>query len=761
MNTQSSSRGPYCMAEMKGYNKYFRFKTAECNLRWDIDTGKRWAVDEDLHETYQHEERYKAYQEALLALLSFDEIYDNTNPLDLLEKARILKHRYFPDWWEKALQIFPDMPEKDSFPVDWQERLKHNVLFPQKTGNVSIYGMEHWQSLLETASQIIFLPDSREEFFHDIMTWIEPFYNTHQILIYVNVQESPFTVSEAFARHCLKQAQVPLSAVNFVRDTDSLVGLHRPDILEQVHTPQQSLIVAKGIWNYFSLFRHSIPFLFSFNNREDLAQGILQKAYSPAQPESLHAVIGYQTRPFPQHVSITGQDFTELSLEEFLHGQEPKTISEFLMQKEQKGKTLDLLSHDVHHDSGFFTIQNTGHGTKKVVRVSGPGENRVHLQGIRFDPADFTMTPLRFDMLKVADTIRIEEPGFLSNFSYFFTGNLQQMYNRLAPENEQLPLVDFPFDYMYEQRDGRWVETVPLYRKGCFGVRDDGSLFIGYLTMQKAEFELQGKRFTVPQQAINPGLREDFTLDDAVTVPSDEPVLLFTPSYPQERVGQERVNLVVVNEQILHCINGHDAMIPPVGVVLSLTPAFFEQHFDAITEEHRIHWNITFQEESALKKSALRWLYSGYNILVLNGENLVETQERLERNLQKEGWFVPQSARTQETQIHELTRQPRIVLGTTEQKKVVFLTIDGRTRFSCGATHIESVVYCQHLLQEDGDRLVNLVNLDGGASVLLEAREAGTHMALNFTAPSDLNPAGVIRPNSAFLKIVRTGCHIS
>ena len=141
-------------------------------------------------------------------------------------------------------------------------------------------------------------------------------------------------------------------------------------------------------------------------------------------------------------------------------------------------------------------------------------------------------------------------------------------------------------------------------------------------------------------------------------------------------------------------------------------------------------------------------------MLVLNGENLVETQKKCEQTLRKEGWYLPQSMRTQETQLWGTDRQPRIVLGTTEGGKIILLTISGRTRISCGATHTESVLYCQHLLG-DRDRLVNLINLDGGASVFLEAREAGKRVLLNFPAPSDLNPAGVIRPNIAFLKIVR------
>jgi hypothetical protein len=110
--------------------------------------------------------------------------------------------------------------------------------------------------------------------------------------------------------------------------------------------------------------------------------------------------------------------------------------------------------------------------------------------------------------------------------------------------------------------------------------------------------------------------------------------------------------------------------------------------------------------------------------------------------------------RTQDTGIHNSDRQPRIVLGKTSHGKILLLTISGRTQISCGATLQESVLYCQHLLAQDGDRIVDLVNLDGGASVFLAAIEARQQHVLNFPAPCDLNPAGVTRPNSAVLKLV-------
>jgi hypothetical protein len=108
--------------------------------------------------------------------------------------------------------------------------------------------------------------------------------------------------------------------------------------------------------------------------------------------------------------------------------------------------------------------------------------------------------------------------------------------------------------------------------------------------------------------------------------------------------------------------------------------------------------------------------------------------------------------RTQETQLQDGQRHPRLLLGTTRQGKNLIVAISGRTQISCGATHTESVLYCQQLVPPP-DELLNLINLDGGASVFLEARESGKSALHNFPAPSDLNPAGVVRPNSAVLTI--------
>ncbi len=738
------------MGELKEYRKYFRFTTAEYNLRRDPKDNQRWAFDTDLHRLYQHDERYQAYQEDLLSLLSYDDQYDSSTPLDLLEKARTFKQHYFPEYWEEQMKASCHIraSAEEALTRDWPECVAQNALWPGGAGNVTLHELERWQGLLQQSRRIVFLTDDRCCFLSDLITWVLPFYTHHQIFIYVKEHESPFSVSEAFAGHCLERLGIPLSSVSFVPDADSAPGVRYADVVESFYT-QETCIVAKGIWNYFSLFRSDFPFVFSMDSKEDLARGLLQTAYNPEQPDSLKAIAGYQARPFPQHVSLTGQDFCALSLEEFLNGQTPITLSAFFSRKHQREQTLDILREHVRHYTGFFAIDRENEDVRPVTHAD---ENCVYLQGVRFDAKDFTLTPQYFDRLFTIDTLPEKETGFLTNFSYFFTENLQRKYNRRVPAAEAIPMRNFPFDYRLELCDGGKIETVPLYPKGFFGARKDGSLFIGYLSLTEITFELQEACFTIPQHAVNPALRDDFTLDRTIRISEDEPVYLYTPAYPQKPVGQGRVNIVIINAAILHISFQKAVTIPPVGVVLSVDPLVFTQQCSQFRKDDTVTWTVRFHENASFQKSDFQWLYGGYNILLLEGENLVATQDRLENTLRREGWYLPQSMQTQETQLQDGGHHARLLLGTTEQGKIFLTAISGRTRISRGATHLESARYCQHLLGAH-DRLVNLINLDGGASVFLEACQAGNTALLNFTAPSDLNPAGTLRPNIAVFRL--------
>lgn len=759
-------RGPYCMKELKGYNRYYRFVSAEYDLRLNPHNGKRWARDYSLPTSYTAEKRYSAYQEALLSLLSYDDTYDHATPLDLLERARCLKQSYFPDWWQAALnrslENHAAQAASIAIPTDRHAAIRENALFPDVSGKVQFYGIEQWQDQLYASKSLLLVSENRESFLHDLLTWVTPFYQNCHIGILVKKEENPFTVSKAFAKACLDAIGIESSHIHFLHDSQASVGVGEPEILEQFSTLEDGCVVVKGVWNYFSLFKGSIPFLFTIHNKEDIARGLLQKAYSPSQPESLYAVVGHHTRPFPDDVSITGQDFNELSLEAFLNGEQPKTIPLFLERKQREAESIRFLSSPQNENSlpkssmqrlfGFFRIasleENNQDSIPQVIQVNGPGKNHAYVQGLLFEPSECTISPQRFNHLTLLSNSAHPGPVVLSNFSYFFTANLQHAYNDRVSSEEALRMVDFSFDYKCEYAHGERRETVPLYRKGYFGARDNGTLFIGYLTMQKAVCTIAGAAIRIPGQAINPGLQEDFRADpNALRNPHS--VRLFTPVYPEERIGTGRINLVIINDTVVHLAVDQEVTVPPVGVVLSFTHDAVQPIFSQIQMGTTVKWDVAFRN---FDKSTAQWLYGGYNILMLNGENLAQTPETLERSFRNEGWYLPQSMQTQETQLQDGSRHPRLLLGTTRQRKNLIVAISGRTQISCGATHAESVLYCQRLVPPQ-DELLNLINLDGGASVFLEARESGKSALLNFPAPSDLNPAGVVRPNSAVLTI--------
>lgn len=163
-----------------------------------------------------------------------------------------------------------------------------------------------------------------------------------------------------------------------------------------------------------------------------------------------------------------------------------------------------------------------------------------------------------------------------------------------------------------------------------------------------------------------------------------------------------------------------------------------------------VNWEIDYREFTAGEKGDFLWLCGGFNLLVSKGKNLYPTVAEGRRAMEREGWFQPQSALTQETQLLPEVRQPRTIVGMTNRNRTGMLVFSGRTALSAGATFGETVAAANALLPP-GEVLTEAINLDGGASAALTALKDGEERLLSHPCPSAENPAGIIRPLPAYL----------
>ena len=345
--------------------------------------------------------------------------------------------------------------------------------------------------------------------------------------------------------------------------------------------------------------------------------------------------------------------------------------------------------------------------------------------------------------------------ALISNFLFFLTPKLGTLYNDLRADRprEQADAAAGHLDYKLEYREGKRVETFPLFQKACIGCLRSGE-FIFF------PFRLGGGQVTIQNTAIR---WEKGWVDPEI--PGD--ICIYTPMHSKgdgdadretyrKAVGEGRVNFVILQDRVT-CIRKGDVILPSVGVVLSLSEAVAEPILKSLTPLEKGYYEADISAAVRLDPPAevdpavweqVSWAYGGGLSLIRDGAGLCDGEDMLP-GLEEAGWMTPLSRQTQESVLHKLAKHPRTAIGTAKNGDLVILVYSGRTQYSSGADYKEMIEIARALYPD----IWQLMNADGGGSAVLGLSHEGSFMELSIPATSTGSCVGMVRPISTLFYI--------
>lgn len=340
-----------------------------------------------------------------------------------------------------------------------------------------------------------------------------------------------------------------------------------------------------------------------------------------------------------------------------------------------------------------------------------------------------------------------------SNFLFFMTPRLEQMYNELRKERpfEQHHFHREHLDFQWIRTEDRSIQTFPLFCKTCIAMKTDG-------TFLQFSFRLGGGWIRTAGQTIL-WQKQDVDPQDP-----NRPVCVYTPygtvsdeaqdpvSY-RKLVGAGRLNLVIVQQKIV-CIRMGDVVLPSAGVVVSLERsegAQFLKNAGLLCRQQGYYEAEDLELEVCLKRpetvektdwEQIVWAYGGGLSLITDGNEQMD--------FRKEGWLSPLSRQTQEAEIHRLVKHPRTAIGLTGDGSLVILVYSGRIRLSAGADYREMSRIAKQMFPD----IQSLMNVDGGGSAMLGMSVGASFMELSYPAMSLDSCAGMVRPIQTALCLI-------
>ena len=432
----------------------------------------------------------------------------------------------------------------------------------------------------------------------------------------------------------------------------------------------------------------------------------------------------------------------------------------------------------------IYSLRGDGKHPTQVEIVEGADKLEFNLivNGAVFNWAEWTVSVVRAKEIDKGDGQKgkrdsisheyvfnsFPQAGVSVNGLYFFTPALREIYNRYRANrsDEQLSEeeVNFYLD-AYQTADG--YENVSLYNKAYFGVKD-GKLVLGRRRL------LDGKlTFNFEETERTIAWTKEQVANDKQPEPSlDNDVIVYTPlkgeSIEQDEksdkdngyqlvVGKDRMNLVVINNEI-KLIKDGDVMLPSIGVVISLTKKKFMEVFgslDTVQAKDKMT-NAKFEFEWPIGEERPDWYLGGGTLLVHKGESLVRDKSVEYKNFKEEGWFNKLSMQTQETQVQDWVRGPRMILGDTMDGEIFVFAFSGRSPgVTAGANFAEAIEIIKRELGK-GKKISNAINLDGGSSVSFNVRGLdGKIYTPSWPATGPDNIQGISRPVSSIVYLER------
>ncbi len=350
----------------------------------------------------------------------------------------------------------------------------------------------------------------------------------------------------------------------------------------------------------------------------------------------------------------------------------------------------------------------------------------------------------------------------ISNFLFFLTPRLTQVYNEIRKdrEQEQLSFNRGHLDYMLYYENGKRIETFPLFKKACIGMLEDGRfLFFNY--------ELGGGTLKLSGNAISFDAF-DINVEEQQKV-KEKAVCIYTPSYAKADlsreeladyrvlVGEDRINIVIIQNNII-CIRKGAVALSGLGVVVSLEKEKGEELLrnlnlspleDGYYDCSEVELSIRLEKPKEVSKEdwdKITWAYGGGLSLILDGEGLCD-KGNIEQWLSSEGWMSALSRQTQESEIQKLVKHPRTAIGIAKNGDLVILVYSGRSRLSVGADYNEMCQIARKLFPD----IWCMMNVDGGGSAMLGMAIGNSFIELSYPATSLDNCAAMVRPINTIL----------
>lgn len=731
---------PFVFGELKGTNWYRRFAAEEYYIMLDQYPEREIIEDKELYGRIREDDsRLLLYKEKIMDFfLHSGAGIDERSPWDILLTLREMKRDLFGDIDFSSQQgIGFSSAEGTATRVSgsWLEEVTADLLLKNRSNRIWI--QQGLREQFEKSERILFIPGDPRYLGSELTSWLRPSIGQKEIEILCFDDPLYRGVTKGFASAVLKSLRIDsIRLKSFDPDQTTIEYLRD-------FTGSRGLVFTTGIWAFLTICKDVPSIVFALDNTQWCSRALFQSSYDHSERtcQLLKAgkykglltetdytkgisIAGFLEVPFRKEISISGVQYSATNIIDHIEGRSPQSFSERTQENRQWLSACERYE-GVESISSFFRIEE-GEPT-----VCGMGDkDAVHISSVMLDEDRGEVAPLFFDSMVDVEEIPLDGAGFLSCFNYYYTSNLVKVYNKHVRPEQQLNIENFFIDYLGFFAEKGSFESLPLYNKAFLGCTRDGSLFSGHYTMKGVVMRLGHRTLHFTEREIN----------SANLTGSD---ILYLPGYEEEVVGEGRYCLVVIQDQIIFQGLG-PCRIPPVGAVIVL-----EEAVPVVSET--VDFSIEFHD-LPVEKEDIRWMVGGFNLLVEEGVNCYETYEKGLESLEHEGWLMPQSKQTQETQLDPGKRQPRCVFGKTSDSRLILAVFSGRTALSCGATFSESVMYANSFLRA-GEELDFLINFDGGASASLIAYNDGTFRNLGLTAPSVGNPAGVPRRLNAYFSI--------
>jgi hypothetical protein len=334
--------------------------------------------------------------------------------------------------------------------------------------------------------------------------------------------------------------------------------------------------------------------------------------------------------------------------------------------------------------------------------------------------------------------------GIVSNFLFFTTEKSIGTFNGIRHDREKEQFNEFGWHIDYMKQGNR--RGAPLYNKAVFGQNLEGDLIFERLSMGGGFAEIDGKKITWSDAMVNS--------DDAYKVKVYSPLydMTVTDAYFDyaKTVGENRVNLVVINGK-LSALRKGDVILPNIGLVISLEVSYFTSLFPEVSFDetgYREVKDIPFKMDIDASKD-YRWAFGGGMFLIYKGQAF-DTEEKLKREFEREGWMSNLSKQTQDSETFRLDKHPRTAIGMTKKGEFFIIVCAGRSQYSVGADYLD-LIKIAHSIYGD---VAYLMNVDGGASSFLGTIKDSEVLVLSDITFTNDSCAGTLRPLNSILSIL-------